>query len=446
MLNNLDKNSLPIAEVVRLAHDGRGIAYVAGKTVFIEGALPGEQVRFRYTQRKPQFDQAQMIEIITASSARVQPKCRHADICGGCRLQHLSSDAQVINKQQILLDQLQHFGKLSAPETLLPPITAEPWGYRRKARLSVKYVRKKERVLVGFHEKQGRYIAELSRCEVLIPVLGEHLIELQTLIASLSIYEHIPQIEIAGGENATVCVLRHLEPLNDADKELLREFGKQHQLVWYLQPGNASTVHPLDEPVTLYYTLPDFNLHLEFDPLDFVQVNADVNRQMVARAIELLDLSPNDQVLDLFCGLGNFSLAIARHAQRVVGVEGDAAMVKRALSNAAINHINNVDFYAADLSQGLPEAKWAQEHYSKVLIDPPRTGAYEIVKQLARVAPERIVYVSCDPATFARDAGELAQQGYQLQKLGVLDMFPHTRHVEAIGLFCKATSVDKRRG
>ena len=430
--------NFPTAEIARLAHDGRGVAYVEGKTVFIDGALPGEQVQFRYTQRKPQFDQGQVVEILTPSPNRVTPRCIHADICGGCRQQHIDAEAQVLYKQQILLDQLQHFGKLSAPETLLPPITASPWGYRRKARLSVKFVAKKDRVLIGFHEKQGRYIAELTRCETLVPQIGEHLTDLKNLIADLSIYQSIPQIELAAGDNVTVLVLRHLQPLTDNDRLLLQAYAKLHNVVWYLQPGNASTVAPLDQPGHLFYTLPAFDLHLEFSPLDFVQVNGAVNRQLVSRAVELLDIQPQDTVLDLFCGLGNFSLAIARSAAKVVGVEGDMPMVRKAQQNAELNQIDNAQFHMADLSQGLPPAVWAQQKYDKVLIDPPRAGAFEIVQQIARLGAKRIVYVSCDPATFARDAGELVHnQGYQLQHLGVLDMFPHTRHVEAIGVFTK---------
>lgn len=433
-------------EITRLAHDGRGIAKIEGKTVFIAGALPTEEVMFRYTQRKSQFDQGQAVEILKMSDQRITPHCVHADICGGCRLQHLSTDAQVFHKQEMLLDQLEHFGKVTAPAALLPPLTASPWGYRRKARLSARYVNKKERLLLGFHEKEGRYVADLNVCEVLHPAIGHRMVELREVLSELSVYRAIPQIEVAigdangsnsNGNPIVVLVLRHLEPLTESDRALLLAFGNKHDIFWYLQSGNASTVVPLAEAVTLSYSLPAYNVNLEFSPLDFIQINGEMNQLMVQQALALLDLQPNDHVLDLFCGLGNFSLPIARSAGSVVGVEGDLVMVKRAQQNAERNGITNAQFYMADLSQDISTMPWAKKKYNKLLLDPARTGAWEVLQRVLSWGVTHIVYVSCNPATFARDAGELVRQGYALQQLGVMDMFPHTHHVEAMGLFVK---------
>jgi 23S rRNA (uracil1939-C5)-methyltransferase len=433
------------ATIISLAHDGRGIAHVNGKTVFIEGALPGEEVNFQCTQRSRQFDQGQMVEILHASPDRVEPHCLHTDVCGGCRLQHLTPEAQLRDKQQILLEQLQHFGKITPPTQLMPPMTAAIWGYRRKARMSVRYVTKKNRVLVGFHEKNGRYVADIKSCVVLHPAVGTIITDLQDLIAKLSIFRAIPQIEVAVGDHATVLVLRHLQPIPAEDKALLLAFAKQHNIIWYVQPGNESTVAPLDKRAALTYALPAFDLIMDFEPLDFVQINAEINQKLVSRAVELLDIKPEDRVLDLFCGLGNFSLALARQAAQVVGVEGSKEMVLRAKHNATRNQISNAEFYMADLNEGLTQAPWAQQKYDKLLLDPARTGAFELVQKMAKLGASRIVYVSCNPATFARDAGELVNnQGYVLQELGVLDMFPHTKHVESIALFVKEDSSHKR--
>jgi len=426
------------ATITSLAHDGRGVAHVNGKAVFIEGALPGEEVNFQCTHRSRQFDQGQMVEILHASPDRVEPRCLHTDVCGGCRLQHLTPEAQLRDKQQIILEQLEHFGKITPPAELLPPMTAAIWGYRRKARMSVRYVTKKNRVLVGFHEKNGRYIADIKSCVVLHPAVGTIITELEDLIAKISIYRAIPQIEVAVGDNATVLVLRHLQAFTEEDKALLLAFGAQHNIIWYLQPGNESTVAPLEKRAALTYALPAFDLVMDFEPLDFVQINAEINKKLVSRAVELLEVTPNDRILDLFCGLGNFSLALARKAAHVVGVEGSKEMVLRAKHNATRNNITNAEFFMADLSEGLTQAPWAQQKYDKLLLDPARTGAFELVQKMAKLGVSRIVYVSCNPATFARDAGELVHnQGYVLQELGILDMFPHTKHVESIAVFVK---------
>lgn len=431
-------NELISAQVLRLAHDGRGVAEINGKTVFIFGALPQEQVTFRYIRKQRQFDEAIAVEIIEPSPQRIQPECTHAEICGGCRLQHLSSDAQLDYKQQVLMDHLQHFGKLSPPKDILPPLCGEPWAYRRKARLSVRYVHKKGKLLIGFHEKQGRYVADLDSCAVLHPIIGQHFVELRNTLEQLTIREAIPQIEVAIGDNAAVLVLRHLQPLTENDRDLLKAFAQHHKIVWYLQAGDLSTITPLDNPCVLTYDLPAFGLTLEFAPVDFVQVNANINQKLVQQALNLLDVQPADVVLDLFCGLGNFSLPLARLAQSVVGVEGDINMVKKARLNAERNNINNINFYAADLSQNVSGMPWWKQKYDKLLLDPARAGALEIVQAMDQLRVKSIVYVSCNPATFARDAGELVHKhGYKLEKLGVLDMFPHTQHVESIALFTK---------
>lgn len=426
------------AEVIRLAHDGRGVAQVNGKTVFLFGALPQEKVTFKYIRRQRQFDEGIVVEVIQANPERIQPVCIHADSCGGCRLQHLSSASQIAYKQQVLLDHLEHFGKLLPPVTLLPPLAGDTWGYRRKARLSVRYVKKKNKLLIGFHEKQGRFVADLSVCHVLDATVGQNLSALREMLEKISIREAIPQIEVAVGDNATVLVLRHLLPLSTEDRALLQEFALQHNIVWYLQAGDPSTITPLATEVNLHYELPAFNLSLQFLPVDFVQINASINQKLVQQAIALLEIKPTDIILDLFCGLGNFSLAMARYAKHVVGVEGDIEMVKRARLNAQKQGITNIDFYAADLTQDVSKMPWWRQKYDKLLLDPARSGAWEIVQAIEQLGVEKIVYVSCNPATFARDAGELVHKhGYQLLQVGILDMFPHTQHVEAIGIFSK---------
>lgn len=424
------------AAITKLSHDGRGIAHINGKITFIEGALPDEEVMFMYTQRRSKYDEGRVTEVLTASSMRAEPGCQHYHVCGGCNLQHLQPSDQLALKQAMLLEQLTHFGELS-PEEVLPPLTGPLWEYRRKARLGVKYVAKKAAVLVGFREKDSRFLADLTVCEVLHPSVGKKLLLLKQLIAGLEAYQQIPQIEVAIGDNATVLIVRHMVALSTADLGKLTEFAQQQQLQIFLQPGGMETVHPLwpTQPDTLYYELPDFDLKLEFKPTDFTQVNAEINQRMVSYALDLLEVTPTDRVLDLFCGLGNFTLPLARRCKAVVGVEGDAGMVTRGYENARLNAIQNVDFYAADLSRDFSTASWAQQGFDKILLDPPRTGALEVIQHLSAFKARRIVYVSCNPATLARDAGVLAKQGYRLTKAGIMDMFPHTRHVESIAVF-----------
>ncbi|MCG8313502.1 MAG: 23S rRNA (uracil(1939)-C(5))-methyltransferase RlmD [Pseudomonadales bacterium] len=422
-----------------LSHDGRGVTHLDGKTVFVEGALAEEEVSFQYTEKRSKFDSGRTIEVHQSSSDRVQPPCEHADICGGCSLQHMKSDAQVALKQAVLLEQLNHFGGL-APVELLPPLRSPTEDYRRKARLAVKFVPKKGGAMVGFREKRSPYVADIEGCTVLVREVGQLIPELRALITDLDCHRTLPQIEVAQGDDHTALVFRHLEPLSDSDTDTLLNFCQARNLHFYVQPGGNDTVQriwPASEGRDrLSYKLEEFAVELEFHPMDFTQVNPFINRAMVAQAVDFLQLAPTDNVLDLFCGLGNFTLPIATRAAHVVGVEGGEAMVVRGRENAIHNQLGNVEFFGADLTQPFSEQPWAQnKNFNKILIDPPRSGALEIVQKMAVFKPERIVYVSCNPATLARDAGELVQQGYKLVKAGIMDMFPHTTHVESIAVF-----------
>lgn len=426
------------ATIESLTLEGQGVAHVDGKTVFIDGALPGERVTFRYTSHKAKHDEGKVETVLQASPERVTPKCQHFGVCGACSWQHIAVEAQIHHKQQAMLDQLQRIGKVQ-PRTVFAPLTAEAWGYRRKARLGVRWVRKKGKALVGFREKEGSFLAELDRCEILHPSVGEHLTDLQALVGSLDARETIPQIEVAVGDNATALVVRHMQDLSNADTEKLLVFAREFGYQLYLQPKGPETVHCLyPENPKLYYTHPPFNTRVDFTPLDFFQVNQAINRQMVARAVELLDPQPEDTVLDLFCGLGNFTLPLARYAKQVIGVEGDSAMVQRARAAAQANGIHNTDYYACNLmGEDLGHEPWlTKQRYDKILLDPPRAGAKEIIPHIGKLKAARIVYVSCDPATLARDAGMLVHEhGYTLVGAGVMDMFPHTAHVESIAVF-----------
>jgi 23S rRNA (uracil1939-C5)-methyltransferase len=437
------------AVIESLSHDGRGICHIDGKVVFVHRALPGEEVKFRSCRTRGKFDEADVLEVIKASPLRIEPRCQHYGICGGCSQQHLSSASQIAAKQERLLESLEKIGKVK-PESVLPPLTAEAWGYRRKARLGVKYMRRDKVVRVGFRERSSSFLANLSRCEVLHPRIGESISDLSELILKLSIKDKIPQIEVAVGDENAALVFRHLEDLSEQDLVLLSEFGKRTDVQIYLQSGGPKTVARLwpetgtqtesgVEPVNntkLRYRLPDYDVEMQFQPTDFTQVNASLNQKMINHAIELLDPQGEDRVLDLFCGLGNFSLPLARKVGAVVGVEGEPGLVQRARDNAAQNNISNVEFYAADLNGDLTLEPWYGAGFNKLLLDPPRSGAPVVVANLPKPLPQRIVYVSCDPATLARDAGTLVnEQGYRLVKAGVMDMFPHTAHVESIALF-----------
>lgn len=430
----LPAGSFP-AEIVELAHDGRGLARIDGKAVFIHGALPGESVEFRYTGRHSQYDEGTVEQVLRPASERVTPRCAHFDLCGGCSLQHLAAERQIDYKQQWLLANLARIGRVE-PERILPPMTGPHWGYRHKARLGVKHVAAKGRVLVGFRERAKPFIADLRRCEVLHPRVGELLEPLAELIGGLSIYNRLPQIEVAVGDDAVALCFRTLDPPTDTDRERLVDFGRQHGLQIWLQPKGPDTVHPLwPEVARLDYRLPEQDIRLAFLPQQFVQINPALNQRMVHQALESLALTPRDRVLDLFCGLGNFTLPLARHARHVVGVEGAADLVARAQGNARRNGIDNVEFHTMDLTADWSAQSW-HARYDKVLLDPPRSGAAEAMPLIAGLQPRRIVYVSCHPATLARDAGMLVHEyGYVLRHAGVMDMFPHTAHVESIALF-----------
>jgi len=421
-----------------LDHEGRGVGHVDGKTIFVEGALPGEWVRYSSYRKKPDFEQAQASEILKSSPFRVAPRCRWFGICGGCSHQHLDEAAQVAVKQRVLEDCFEHIGRVR-PETLLSPIHGPTWGYRRRARLSVRYVAKKG-VLVGFHERRSSFVADMSGCEVLPERISRLLPRLRVLVEGLSIRDRLPQIELAAGDAVDVLVLRVMDPPSPADETLLRTFADANRVQFWLQPKGPDTAtpfHPLDAPA-LDYRLPEFALVMPFRPTEFTQVNQDVNAMLVRRAIRLLDPRPNERIADFFCGLGNFTLPIARKGSHVLGIEGAAGLVKRGIENAARNGLSShSEFRVADLFQMTPEAYAELGNFDKLLIDPPRDGAIELVKSLPEEgAPYRIVYVSCSPATLARDAAVVVhQKGYRLATAGVANMFPHTAHVESIALF-----------
>ena len=431
----------PVAATIEsLSHDGRGVAHIDGKAVFIHGGLPGEEVRFTYSKQRRKYDEGQVVEVIKPSPERVEPACPHFCVCGGCSLQHLAPAAQLRHKQQTLLDALKHIGQVR-PGEILPPLELDDhWGYRRKARLGAKYVTKKGKVLVGFRERGSSFITDLTCCKVLHPKVGELIIPLARLIEGLSIRDKVPQIEMAMGDEVCVLIFRVLESLNEDDCTKLEAFGDTHDIGIYVQEGGLDTVRPLSgEAADLTYALPDFDLEFHFLPTDFTQVNSGINRLMVRRAVDMLDPTSQDRVLELFCGLGNFTLPLARRAAEVVAVEGDAGLVARARENARANGIGNAVFYTANLYEPLVQEPWLGLSFDKALLDPPRTGAVEVLEHLPRLGIKRILYISCYPGTLARDAGELVNKhGYELRAAGVMDMFPHTAHVESVALFEKS--------
>ncbi len=426
-------------DIDAMSHDGRGVAHIDGKTVFIQGALPGEEISFIYTRKQRRHDEGKVHEIFKASPERVVPRCPQFGLCGGCALQHQETGAQIAHKQQALLDAFQRIGKVE-PEALLPPLAGDSiWGYRRKARLGVKYVTKKGKVLVGFRERGSGFITDTERCYILDPKVGELITPLAEMIDGLSVRDRLPQIEVAIGDDACVLIFRVLSPLSDDDLSRLQAFSDRWDVVPYLQEGGPETIRPLSGVGTdLSYTLPAHQLKVHFLPTDFTQVNSGLNRSMVDRALQLLNPESGDRLLDLFCGLGNFTLPLARHGKEVVGVEGDAGLVSRARDNARDNQIANVRYYTANLYESLDKEPWMLESFDKALLDPPRSGAQEVLEQLPKLGVKRILYVSCYPGTLARDAGELVNRhGYRLVSAGVMDMFPHTAHVESIALFQK---------
>ena len=432
---------MPTGIIESLDHEARGITRLEGKTIFVEGALPGEKVEYSSIRRKPTYEVARTDRILKASPDRVAPKCPHYGVCGGCSMQHLDPTAQVAAKQRVLESNLWHLGRLRA-EQLYAPIHGPSWGYRFRARLTARFVAKKGGMLIGFHEKKSSYIADMSECLNLPPHVSALLPPLRELVAGLSISTAMPQVELAVGEHITALVLRNLEPINAADEALLKAFADRHNVVFYLQPSGPATAYrfyPVDGP-RLTYRLPEYDIEHAFSPTEFTQVNHAVNRVLVRRAMALLEPRPGERIADMFCGLGNFTLPIARLGAQVVGVEGSRDLVRRAGENAAANGLaEKVEYGVANLFEATPASLAALGHFDKMLIDPPREGALELVKAIdANDGPRRIVYVSCSPATLARDAAILvSQKGYRLLGAGVVNMFPNTSHVESIALFEK---------
>ncbi|WP_166269054.1 23S rRNA (uracil(1939)-C(5))-methyltransferase RlmD [Marinobacter caseinilyticus] len=426
--------------IEKLSHDGRGIAYRDGKIQFVDGALPGETVSAKVIGSRSKFDELRALEIHDAAPDRITPPCEFADLCGGCSLQHMSGDAQIQFKERTLQENFAHFGGI-APDHWEPPLRSSALGYRRKARLGVRFVPKRNSVLVGFREKRNTFLTDITRCDVMDPRIGDRITALRELLYGLAAHKTIAQIEVACGDDDAALVFRNMEPLSEPDHQALIGFGQAHNLHIYLQPKGPDTVHriwPAEGEDWLHYRLDAFDLAMKFHPMDFTQVNASINQTMVARAVDWLDLQPEDRVLDLFCGLGNFTLPIARGAGQVVGVEGDESMVVRGRENSKLNGLSNVRFFGANLQSDFTAETWAAEGFDKILIDPPRSGAQEVCEYLAAFGAKRIVYVSCNPATLARDAGVMVKNGYRLVRAGVMDMFPHTTHVESIALFERA--------
>ena len=428
-------------KIESLDHEGRGIARRDGKTIFIEGALTGETVTASVYRKKPSFENANVQRILRESSQRVTPQCVNFGRCGGCSMQHLDARAQVAAKQRVLEDNLWHIGKVRADQ-MLSPIQGPTWGYRRRARMTARYVAKKGGSLIGFHEKKSSFVTDMSSCEVLLPRVSKLLPALREMVGKLSIRERMPQIEVASGDTVDVLVLRVLEPPSDDDKALFKAFADQHGVHLYLQPKGPDTAYPFwpEQPADLYYALPEFGIKMPFFPTEFTQVNHDVNRVLVHRALALLAPQPGERVADMFCGIGNFSLPIVRSGAHVTGIEGSASLVKRATENAAYNGLSDVAQYRTmnlfEINADTFAALCAPGRFDRMLIDPPRDGAAELVKALVAAPPQRIVYVSCSSATLARDASTLVyEQGYALSAAGVINMFPHTAHVESIAVF-----------
>ncbi len=424
-----------------LNHEGEGVVR-GGKTAFVSGALPGESVSFIRRRHHRQHDEAELVAVLEPAANRVAPHCAHFGVCGGCTLQHLDSAAQLTIKEQQLRENLARVGRVT-PRLWLPPLHGPQWQYRRRARLGARYVQARGHSLVGFRERYSSRVAELTRCEVLAAPVDALIAPLGALLSALSIRERVPQVEVSIAETAVVLVIRVLEAPSEQDRQLLFEFERVHGVHLYLQPGGLNTVRPLGEaPPVLEYALPDFAVRLRFEPSDFIQVNAELNRALVSRVVELLELDESSEVLDLYCGLGNFTLPVARRAAHVVGVEGEAALVSRARENAALNGITNAEFYSANLAaDDFGAAPWARRPFSHALLDPPRLGAREVLPLLARSELKRLVYVSCHPGSLARDLGLLVHElGFELLAAGVADMFPQTSHVESLAVLAPAGS------
>ncbi len=428
------------ANIVDVTLEGKGVADQEGKVVFIPFTITGERVSFERGRQKKKYDEARLVEVLTASPDRVQPQCEYFTNCGGCSIQHISEQAQIEFKQKSVLDTLSRIGKV-VPENVLPPVVDIVWGYRRRARLAVKYVEKKGRALVGFREYSAPYVADMWHCEVLHPKVANLIKPLSEMISQFSIKDKVPQVECSVAENATALVFRVLEAPSTGDLEMLSTFAKQHDVRVYLQSKGPATVVPLNNEIFnsgLIYTLPPFDIRMEFLPVDFIQVHNGINQKMVQQAIDWLQPNKTQNVLDLFCGLGNFSLPVAKHVASVLGIEGDDGLVERARHNARINQLENVEFKKEDLFAVNEQCEWLAQKWDTVIIDPPRAGAREVVEVISGISPEKILYISCHPGTLARDSDVLVNElGYRMEKMNVLNMFPHTGHVETMALFVK---------
>jgi 23S rRNA (uracil1939-C5)-methyltransferase len=417
-----------------LSHEGRGVGRIDGKTVFVHGALPGERVHAKILRKHPRYDEAEVIDVIESSSERIEARCEYFGVCGGCSMQHVDETFQLRHKQDVLIEVLEHQAGIT-PERVAHPIQGPQWGYRRKARLGVKSVPKKGGVLVGFRERAKPYVTDCTRCDVLDPRVGEHLLELRALIGDLSIPSDVPQIEVAMGDETGALIVRHLKTLSDQDREALRRFASSTGLAVHTQSGGLdSVVNVSGSEQLLEYRVDD--LSIAFAPTEFTQVNASVNEQMVVRALDYLEPGLHDRIVDLFCGIGNFSLPVARRAELVIGVDGEESLVARAASNARANGLANAQFLRADLSRAEEIEALDLTAATKLLLDPPRTGARAVMAAFPLDRISRLVYVSCNPVTFARDASLLVHdRGFRLVETGILDMFPQTAHVESISVF-----------
>ena len=438
MVKRRRRRQLPEPCVVRIesmSHEGRGIAHIDGKTVFVFGAIEGEEVRIQVRKTNRNYDEAVTLDVIQPSDLRIEPKCEAYGVCGGCSLQHMHNDEQVAFKQRSLLEMMRHAG--IEIDKVMPPLRSHPWGYRRKARLGVKFVRKKGRVLVGFRERNTPFLTDMSRCEVLIPQVGERLRDLAILIEDLDARETIPQIEVASDDSHAALVFRHLKPLSKNDTAKLIDYARHNDVWIQLQSaGPESIVNLYPRQQALHFApLQNEEIHIRFDPVDFTQVNAEINHQMVAQALQYLELNKTDRVLDLCCGLGNFTLPMARRCLKVTGIEGDAPMVRQARQNALAHKIDNSEYFVADLSSPDPDIGWLRQQYDKILLDPPRLGAPEIMQLISSFGAKIIVYISCQPASLVRDSKIICDSGYRCTHLGIMDMFPQTAHVESMSVF-----------
>ncbi len=421
-------------------HDGRGVAHNKGKTLFVEGALTGEQVSARVHSSRSRYDEAFCHKVLEPSPHRVDPLCPHYRLCGGCQLQHLDPDAQIELRQQLVLEQLQRLGGIR-PDAISAALNGSPWHYRRRARLAVQWPKGQGEPLIGFRERRSKRICPIRQCLILDQRAEALIPKLAPTLLGLAGGRGITHLELAFGDNDAALLVRHVRPLTSQDTQTLGQLANSTGFELYLQPSANEVIHQRSGEHNgedrLHFTLPDQELELAFHPSDFVQVNADINRQMVSQALDWLDLQADDRVLDLFCGLGNFTLPIARRVKQVVGVEGSDAMTQRAQENASRNRIDNAEFYRWDLTRDCRSASWYRQGFSKIVLDPPRAGAQEVIEHLSRLETKTILYISCDPATLARDASQLAAQGFTLARLGVMNMFPHTSHIESMALFIR---------